>query len=168
MDLSAFIKTKPLILMDGATGTQLALAGLEMGGQNCIFHAEEVLAVHKKYAEIGCDILTTDTLTMNRISIETHGVEVDVKAVNKLGATIARSAASKEQYVLGDISSTGQLLEPYGEYSEEQFYTTFMEQADYLLVGRVDGFIIETMIDSREGLCAARSLATQPKNLLGP
>ena len=138
-------------------GTQLAAAGLEMGGQNCVSHPDDVLSVHKRYSEIGCDILITNTLTMNRISIETHGLGVDLKDVNLSGANLARAAAGRGQYVLGDISSTGQLLEPYGDYSEEQFYATFREQAEHLLAGGVDGFIVETMLDLREALCALRA-----------
>jgi 5-methyltetrahydrofolate--homocysteine methyltransferase len=137
--------------------TQLAEAGLEMGGQNCISHPDEVFAIHRKYAQAGCDILITNTLTMNRIYLESHGMDVDVKEVNLAGARLARSAADEQQYVLGDISSTGQFLEPYGEYSEEQFYHNFAEQAKYLLAGNIDGFIIETVLDGREALCAVRA-----------
>lgn len=157
MNLADFIATRSPILLDGAMGTQLAVAGLEMGGQNCVSHPDDVLSVHKQYSDLGCDILTTNTLTMNRISVETHRVGIDVKEVNLSGAKLARTAAVSGQYVLGDISSTGKLLEPYGEYSEEQFYATFREQAEYLLAGGVDGFIVETMIDLREALCAVRA-----------
>jgi 5-methyltetrahydrofolate--homocysteine methyltransferase len=138
-------------------GTQLALSGLGMGGQSCITHPDDVLSVHKHYSEIECDILITNTLTMNRIFIATHGVPADVKDVNLSGARLARAAARSGQYVLGDISSTGQLLEPYGDYSEDQFYATFREQAEHLLAGGVDGFIVETMLDLREALCALRA-----------
>ena len=157
MNLADFIATRSPILLDGAMGTQLAIAGLEMGGQNCVSHPNDVLSVHKQYSEVGCNILITNTLTMNRISVETHGVGVDVKEVNLSGAGLAKAAAESEQYVLGDISSTGQLLEPYGDYSEEQFCTTFREQSEHLLAGGVDGFIVETMIDMREALCAVRA-----------
>ena len=157
MGLADFIARRSPILLDGAMGTQLAEAGLEMGGQNCISHPDEVLSVHKEYSEVGCDILITNTLTMNGICIEAHGLGVGVKEVNLSGARLARAAVSGEQYVLGDISSTGQLLEPYGEYSEEQFYKTFRQQAEYLLAGGVDGFIVETVLDLREALCAVRA-----------
>ena len=157
MSLHDAITTRSPLLLDGAMGTQLAVAGLDMGGQNCISHPEDVLAVHKRYSETGCDILITNTLTMNRIFIETHSVGVDVKKVNMAGVKLARIAAKPGQYVLGDISSTGQLLEPYGGYSEEQFYAAFREQAEYLLAGGVDGFIVETMFDLREALCALRA-----------
>jgi len=157
MDLAEFIARRSPILLDGAMGTQLAAAGLEMGGQNCVAHPHAVVAVHKAYAEAGCEILITNTLTMNRIFIETHGVGVDVKEVNRRGADLARSAAGEGRYVLGDISSTGKMLEPYGDYTEAQFVETFREQAEDLLAGGVDGFIIETTMDVREALCALRA-----------
>ncbi len=46
---------------------------------------------------------------------------------------------------------------PYGSYKESQFYDAFKEQAGVLAEGRVDGFIIETMFDLREALCALRA-----------
>ena len=157
MGLHDAIAARLPLLLDGGMGTELAAAGLEMGGQNCVSHPDDVFSVHKRYSEIRCDILITNTLTMNRISIVTHRLGVDVKDVNLSGAKLARAAAGPGQYVLGDISSTGQLLEPYGDYSEEQFYATFREQAEHLLAGGVDGFIVETVIDVREALCALRA-----------
>jgi len=94
---------------------------------------------------------------MNRIYIETHSVGVPVRDVNRAGAELARQAANNGQYVLGDISSTGQLLEPYGTYKESQFYDAFKEQAEILGEAGVDGFVIETMFDLREALCALRA-----------
>jgi len=148
-------KTDP-ILIDGAMGTQLAKAGLEMGGQNCVSNPDEVLAVHKQYADNGCHLLITNTLTMNRIYIESHLVNVDVQEVNLAGARVARTAAVSGQYVLGDISSTGKMLEPYGDLKESDAIETYKEQAKFLAEGGVDGFIIETMIDLNEMRCALR------------
>ena len=116
-----------------------------------------VLEIQREYALCGCDALTTNTLTMNRIYIETHNVGVSVRDVNRAGAELARQAADKGQYVLGNISSTGQLLEPYGTYKESQFYDAFKEQAEILAESGVDGFIIETMFDLREAMCALRA-----------
>ena len=56
--------------------------------------------------------------------------------------------------MLGNLSSTGQLLEPYGSYKESQFCDAFTEQAGILAESGVDGFIIETIFDLREALCA--------------
>lgn len=157
MSLVDLLKQKTPCLFDGAMGTELAAAGLEMGGQINLRHPDEVLRIHRAYSQIGCDFLITNTLTMNRIYIETHKVGVDVSEVNLVGVKLAKAAATCGQYVLGDISSTGKMLEPYGEYTEAQFHETFKEQAQYLAEGGVDGFIVETMFDLREAICAVRA-----------
>ena len=165
MNLEQVLSSQSPVLLDGAMGTQLAEAGLEMGGQNCLAHPEQVRAVHQRYAEAGCDLLLTNTLTMNRIYIESHGVGVGVRDVNAAGVALARSAAGAGQHVLGDISSTGQLLEPYGDHTEAQLTDAFTEQAEYLAEAGVDGFVVETMLDLREALCAVhacRSVAAMP------
>ena len=105
MNLLQFLSTnKRTILLDGAMGTQLAEAGLEMGGQSNLTHPDAVLAIHQKYIKSGVDLLITNTLTMNRINIESHHVGVDVREVNLVGARLAKAAAREGQYVLGDIS----------------------------------------------------------------
>jgi len=146
------------IFLDGAMGTQLGEAGLEMGGQNNVTNPEAVLAVHRRYADLGIDLIITNTLTMNRVNIEAHRVGVDVRAVNLAGAGLARTAARDGQFVLGDMSSTGKMLKPYGQLSEDEASAAFREQAEILLEGGVDGLIIETMFDLREALCALRAV----------
>ena len=110
------------VFLDGAMGTQLGEAGLEMGGQTNVSHPEAVLAVHRQYAACGIDLLITNTLTMNRVNIESHKVGVDVREVNLAGARLAREAARDGQYVLGDMSSTGKMLKPYGPLAEDDAY----------------------------------------------
>ncbi len=157
MSLLEFLKDRKILLLDGAMGTQLDKRGLMSRGRNNLDSHEAVLEIHREYFQAGCNAITTNTLTMNRIYIETHNVGVDVREVNKAGAELAKQAAADSQYVLGDISSTGQLLEPYGTYKESQFYDTFTEQAEVLAESGVDGFIIETMFDLNEALCALRA-----------
>ncbi|MHC4259867.1 MAG: homocysteine S-methyltransferase family protein [Planctomycetota bacterium] len=157
MDFAALLKNQEIILLDGAIGTELDKRGLMSGGRNNLDAPEAVLEIHREYAQCGCHALTTNTLTMNRIYIETHNVGVEVRDVNRAGAELARQAAGRNQYVLGDISSTGQMLEPYGDYRESQFQEVFKEQAQALAEAGVDGFVIETMFDLREALCALRA-----------
>jgi len=157
MDLGSFLKSHKPILLDGAMGTQLLNFGLEMGGQNNLTHPNTVREIHAQYAASGCHILITNTLTMNRIYIESHHLDVDIKEVNQIGVQLARSVANEKQFVLGDLSSTGKILEPYGDLPESEAFKTFQEQAIYLAEEGVDGFIIETVFDLREALCALRA-----------
>jgi 5-methyltetrahydrofolate--homocysteine methyltransferase len=157
VDFLEFLQGRKTILLDGAMGTSLDRRGLMLRARNNLDAPQAVLEIHKEYSACGCHVLTTNTLTMNRVYIETHNVGVAVREVNRAGVELARQAAGKEQYVLGDLSSTGQLLEPYGEYSESCFYDAFGEQAGVLAEAGVDGFIIETIFDVREALCALRA-----------
>lgn len=157
MRLAEALKNQDVILLDGAMGTELDKRGLMARGRTNLDAPEAVLAIHREYIQCGCQAITTNTLTMNRIYIETHNVDVSVRDVNKAGAELARQAAGADRYVLGDMSSTGQLLEPYGTYKESQFYDAFRGQAEILAASGVDGFIIETMFDLREAVCAVRA-----------
>lgn len=157
MTLAETISRGSIVLLDGAMGTELAAAGLQMGGQNSLRHPEQVCAVHRSYVACGCDALISNTLTMNRVYIESHDVGVDVREVNCAGVELARSCAGEGTLVLGDMCSTGKLLEPYGTCTEAECRSAFVEQAGILAEQPIDGLIIETMIDLREALCALQA-----------
>lgn len=157
MNFKEMIKDRKLAIFDGAMGTQLAAMGLEMGGQNNITNPGKVRQVHQKYLDAGADVIITNTLTMNRIYTEAHSIDIDLKKVNIEGAMIAKGAGRGQHIVVGDIGATGQMLEPYGFYTATQFIDAYTEQAQYLLDGGVDGFLIETMMDMNEALCALKA-----------
>jgi 5-methyltetrahydrofolate--homocysteine methyltransferase len=157
MSLLSLLDGNETLLLDGAMGTQLTQLCGEEGGHLSVTYPEQVIEIHRRYLESGSRIIITNTLTMNRLYIETHGLSVDVQEVNNTAARLARSVTSDGQYVLGDMSSTGKLLAPYGDYSEQQFVDVYEEQAYYLAEGGVDGFIVETLFDLREALCAVKS-----------
>ncbi len=157
MDFQRLLNGEGIVLLDGAMGTQLDAKGLMGHGRVNLDAPQAVVEVHRAYVEAGCDAIITNTLTMNRIYIETHKVDVSVREVNEAGAELARQAAGEGRCVLGDMSSTGQLLEPYGTYTESQFCDAFAEQAQVLAQAGVDGLIVETMFDLREALCALQA-----------
>ena len=158
MKLSEFLTSiERTMLLDGAMGTQLAEAGLDMGGKTNITHPDAVLSIHKQYAECGVDMIITNTLTMNRINIELHNMGVDVAEVNSAGVRLARAAICEGQYVLGDMGSTGKMLKPHGDLSPDDAYAAFKEQAIILAEGGVDGIIVETMFDLAEAICCTRA-----------
>ncbi len=157
MVFNKFLKEIQVVLFDGAMGTELARRGLEMSAVNNISNPEHVLEIHREYIKAGADALITNTFSTNRISMELHGLNMDIDEVNLAAVRLARQAAENGQFVFGDIASTGKLLEPYGEYTEGQFYRNFKEQAAILARGGVDGLIVETMMDLREAVCALKA-----------
>lgn len=157
MNFIESLDQEKILLLDGAMGTQLANLDLPMGGQNNIDNPDAVSSIHKRYVDSGCHILITNTLTMNRIYIESHKLDIDVREVNLMGVKLARAATGNERHVLGDMGASGKILEPFGELSESDAFENYKDQAAVLAEGMVDGFIIETMIDLREALCAVRA-----------
>jgi len=157
VDLKNYITSKKPIFLDGGMGTQLIKRGIHPGGTPNITCPEVIKDIHREYLQAGSEIITTNTFILNRIYLETHNINVDIVKANSAGVDIAKSICKDSGYVLGDIGLTGQLLEPYGTYTEEQFFNTFREQAEIMVESGVDGFIIETQNDLRETLCALRA-----------
>jgi 5-methyltetrahydrofolate--homocysteine methyltransferase len=149
------------ILGDGAMGTQLMIAGLEQG--NCgeawnLNHPERVLAIQRRYVEAGSECLITNTFGGSRIMLNRHSEGDHVAAINKAGVEIARSAfGGKNGYVIGDIGPFGGLLEPYGDFTEDQVRSAFEEQAAALVEGGADAIIVETQTSLEELLIGIRA-----------
>jgi 5-methyltetrahydrofolate--homocysteine methyltransferase len=151
------------LLADGAMGTQLMLAGLEQG--NCgeawnLTHPEKVLAIQQRYAEAGSDCILTNTFGGSRIMLNRHSHAEHVVEINQAGVRIAREAfGGRPGFVIGDIGPFGGLLEPYGDFTEEQVRNAFNEQAGALVDAGADAIIIETQTSLEElllGIHAAK------------
>jgi len=151
------VRERPL-LGDGAMGTQLMIAGLEQG--NCgeawnLTHPERVLAIQRRYAEAGSDCIITNTFGGSRIMLNRHGHPDDVAAINRAGVEIARAAfGGRAGWVLGDIGPFGGLMEPYGDFTEDEVRRAFAEQAEALVGAGADALIIETQTSLEELLLA--------------
>lgn len=157
MDFQNILDQKKVAIFDGAIGTELASRGLETSGTVNLTNPEDISDFHREYVKAGVDFLTTNTFSMNRISIESHNLVIDLREANLAGVRLAREAAGEGQFVFGDLGPTGKLLKPYGTYTERQFYDNFKEQALILAEGGSDGLIIETMTDLREAICALKA-----------
>ena len=148
-----------LFLLDGAMGTELIARGIQPGRCNDYLNIESpdiVFDIHRAYFRAGSDAVLTNTFGANKYTLARHGLTERAEQINRAGAQIARRAAQEISnfefqisnfglYVLGDIGPTGDFLQPLGNLQPEQLKVVFAEQAQGLLAGGVDGFIIETM-----------------------
>ena len=157
-------KEHPL-LGDGAMGTQLMIAGLVQGNsgeQWNLSHPEKVLGIQRRYAEAGSDCILTNTFGGSRIMLNRHGNADNVVAINRAAVEIARqafSAVGRDGYVIGDVGPFGGLMEPFGDFTEQQVRDAFTEQAKALVDAGADAIIIETQTSLEElglGIDAAR------------
>ncbi|MHC4336483.1 MAG: homocysteine S-methyltransferase family protein [Planctomycetota bacterium] len=139
---------KGLFLLDGAMGTQLIARGVEASKCNDYLNIDSpdtIVSIHKNYLEAGSDTVLTNTFGANKYALARHGLSEEATKINTAGAQTARKAAGENKYVLGDIGPSGDFLEPLGALKPDELEKAFAEQAQVLLAGGVDGFIIETM-----------------------
>jgi len=164
--------TERPLLADGAMGTQLQAAGLELGGcgeQWNLTHPDRVLAIQKKYVAAGSDCLMTQTFGASSINLARHGLAASVEAINRAGVEIARRAiGDRPGYILGDIGPFGGLLKPFGNVTPEQARAAFHQQAAALVAAGVDAIIIETQTSLEElGLAIQAARQTGARCIIG-
>jgi homocysteine S-methyltransferase len=109
-----------------------------------------IRSVHREYVEVGVDLIETNTYGANRVKLQSHGFADAVKSINEKGAELAREEARSSTLVAGAIGPLGKPIAPLGTISEEEAYSYFQEQAEGLLEGGVDLFLLETFADIRQ------------------
>ena len=149
------------VLFDGAMGTELMKRGLPQGvcpEEWNVSHPDALKEIHRSYYEAGSDAVSTNSFGGNRIKLASYGLESRCHELNAAAARLAGDVRPPGKFVIGDIGPTGKFLKPQGEYEETDFEEAFADQAGALACGPVDFFLIETMFDLREALCAARGI----------
>ncbi|HMS09763.1 MAG TPA: bifunctional homocysteine S-methyltransferase/methylenetetrahydrofolate reductase, partial [Pyrinomonadaceae bacterium] len=76
--------------------------------------------------------------------LQQYGLESRLREINIAAARLAREAAGENAFVAGAIGPLGLRIEPFGPTSFEEARALFREQAEALLEGGVDLFILET------------------------
>jgi len=144
------------LLCDGAMGTMLYARGGAIDACFDVLNLNNpalVQSVHADYVKAGADCLETNTFGANRFMLAAHGFEGRVRQINRAGVKLARDvreSSGRDVYVLGSIGPIGKYLVPLGTVSAEQAREAFREQADGLLEGGVDAFVLETFSDLTE------------------
>ena len=125
--------TQDVVLLDGATGSNLMAAGMPRGicTEAWIMEHKEVLQnLQKAYVEAGSQIVYAPTFGGHKV------------------------------YVAGDITTTGKMMEPAGDLTYEMAYETYCEQIKVLEDAGVDLIAAETMINIEETLAALDAAAS--------
>lgn len=153
------VAAKHVLLSDGGWGTMLFQQGLPVGacpeGWN-LERPEAVKAVAQAYADVGCDLITTNTFGGSRIQLAKHGLAEHAAAINEKGASLSRQAIGAERHVNASIGPSTEVL-MMGNVTEDDLYEAFREQAVALELGGADACLIETMMDLQEALIAIRA-----------
>jgi len=181
MDIKEILKNRILVL-DGAMGTMIQEYNLseeefrgeqfkdidtDQKGNNDILSITQphiIEEIHRKFLEVGADIIETNTFSANRISMEDYNLCDYVYDLNYQSAKIARKVAdeftkknpNKPRFVAGSIGPTNRSasMSPdvnkpgYRAKSFDDFYKAYYEQIQALIDGGVDILLIETVFDT--------------------
>src|SRR5437879_7080138 len=159
------------LLCDGAMGTLLYARGVSLDACFDVLnvnHPKVVQSVHAEYIAAGSDCIETNTFGANRFKLAVHGLADDVREINLRGVKLARDvreSMGRDVLVLGSIGPLGKYLAPLGTVTAEDARAAFREQAEALLEGGVDAFVVETFSDLEEvalAVMAIRSVTDVP------
>ena len=112
-----------IILLDGATGTNLQKAGMPAGvcpEQWILEHEDIMIQLQRSYVKAGTNILYAPTFTGNRIKLAEYGLEDRLFEINAALVQISRKAAGGRALVAGDLTMTGQQLDQLVEMLFEE------------------------------------------------
>ena len=157
------LRERPL-LGDGAMGTMLYARGVPLDACFDVLNVNEpkiVQGIHTEYIQAGADWIETNTFGANRFKLAVHGLSSRVREINLRGVKLARDVREtmgRDVFVMGSIGPLGKYLAPLGSITPDEARAAFLEQAEGLLEGGVDGFVVETFSDLTEMRLAVEAI----------
>lgn len=179
MKLRDNIKDRILIL-DGAMGTMIQgynltekdfrgnlelLQMLNYQGNNDMLNLSRpdiIEDIHRRYLEVGADIISTNTFSAQRISQADYHMESFSRDIAYAGAKLARkcadeySTADKPRFVAGSIGPTNKTCSMSPDVSDpakrdltyDALFDAYNEQVAAMIEGGIDAVLIETIFDT--------------------
>jgi hypothetical protein len=152
------------LLADGAMGTLLFQRGIPF--ERCfdelnLSQPGLVEQVHREYLAAGAELIETNTFGANTVRLSTHALGEKARVLSRQGAKLARNArevVGAPAFVAGSMGPLGAALAPFGVISTAEAEAAFRSQAEGLLEGGTDVFILETFQDLNEILAALRAV----------
>jgi 5-methyltetrahydrofolate--homocysteine methyltransferase len=133
---------------------------------------DAIRTIHDAYLDAGADILKTNTFNATSIAQADYGMEREVAAINLESARLARAAADaastdeKPRFVAGAMGPTNRTASISPDVNDpghrnvdfDELVEAYTEQAQALLEGGVDLFLVETVFDTLNAKAAIYAL----------
>lgn len=142
-----------VVMLDGATGTNLQKAGMPIGvcpEAWILENPQALLDLQRQFVAAGSQIVYAPTFTGNRLKLAEYGLEDRLVEINQGLIALSKKAVQGKALVAGDMTMTGQQLYPMGELMFEDLVDVYKEQAKALYEGGADLFVVETMMSLQE------------------
>lgn len=146
---------KGVVLLDGATGSNLRKAGMPVGVCTELWaleHPEIILQLQSDYVDAGSQIVYAPTFTANRVNLTSRGLESRLEELNRELVRLSKRAVGNRALVAGDITTTGKNGKNYDDLLE-----IYKEQISILADAGADLIIAETMLTLEETAAAVEA-----------
>ncbi len=160
--LTGRLQQGPLIL-DGATGSNLMLAGMPRGVSTELWvleHRQALIDLQRAYVAAGSQVVYAPTFQANRVSMP----EADIPSLIPSLVAVSREAVGGQVLVAGDVSTTGRMA-PLGPVTYDELVECYMEAITALKRAGVDYIAAETLMTVEEAtaiLDAANAVTDLP------
>jgi 5-methyltetrahydrofolate--homocysteine methyltransferase len=156
-------------------GTRFADHGKDLKGNNDLLvltRPDVIREIHEGYLAAGADIVETNTFGATSIAQEDYGLGHVAREMNVAAATVAREAADKfasadkPRFVAGALGPTPRTASISPDVNDpgarnvsfDQLRDAYREQAEGLLEGGCDLFLVETIFDTLNAKAAIFAL----------
>src|SRR5262249_1229919 len=138
------------------TATDFGGALLEGCNENLVrTRPDVVLDIHRKYFEVGADIVETNSFGGASIVLAEYGLAADAHFLNKRAGELAGQAGDecstprKPRFAAGSMGPTTKAITVTGGVTFNELREAYYWQAKGLVEGGVDLLLVETCQDTR-------------------
>ena len=149
-----------LRFLDGATGSNLRLAGMPKGcctEQWILENPLPLVKLQRAYAQSGSQIIYAPTFQAQPIALQTVGLERQTEAINAALVSLSRSAAP-DCLIAGDLTTLTAFCDSWNPDNFDLLVANYRRQIRGLIDGGCDLLVGETLLYPQEAeaiLCAA-------------
>lgn len=144
--------TEGVRFLDGATGSNLILAGMPRGictEQWILEHPEPLVALQRQYAQAGAQIIYAPTFQAQPIALERVGLENQTESVNAALVALSRSAAP-DALIAGDLTTLAAFTDSWDPEKFDLLVENYQRQIRGLIDGGADLLVAETLMYPQE------------------
>ena len=136
------------ILLDGATGSNLMLAGMPRGccaEQWILENPEALIQLQRQYAEAGSGIVYAPTFQAQPVALERVGLDRETESVNARLIALSRQAAP-DALIAGDITTLSAFCDTWDPANFDRMVANYRRQIRGLIDGGADLLAAETLV----------------------
>lgn len=141
-----------LRFLDGATGSNLRLAGMPKGcctEQWILENPLPLVKLQRAYAQSGSQIIYAPTFQAQPIALQTVGLERQTEAINAALVSLSRSAAP-DCLIAGDLTTLTAFCDSWNPDNFDLLVANYRRQIKGLIDGGCDLLVGETLLYPQE------------------